>query len=357
MVRMNTSTVWAKKARTPNSLMSARRGSNYVKNKTLNRTVAYYQLVDSPKNISAPELDWNAVLRSMGTKQHTFKIFEKEVYGTVSVLDVEPEWEDFLEPSQMQELKTTWHDETIYLLSLSTDKDHVPNQRKDNGQLIPMRHDKDGRPATAVFIWFLPFGNIFGIIREDNTAIQPRYIASWLNRYLRENDLLPQPNFQFGSVPVIDKDTERKLKSGSKLSKAELRGKVRGTDPEFFRDLLGGGPKLKGSFNIKISITPVKAGGGGRWESDSEELYDWFNEVFGTAAGLDAATVRFAKTPDQDDLPTDPINLFEHRITRKRQVQIARSSGSVPSLSARSAGAEIVRSYIQDFEELQKHRS
>lgn len=322
----------------------------------LNRTVAYYQLVDSAKRTDLPEVDWNDAFRTMGTKKRMHHVFEKEIHGVSVALDVQEHWWDFLEPHEMRHLKTSWHDDTIYALIASTDKDHIPNQRTSEGTLKPMTHDDDAVPATNAFVWFLPFGNIFGVLNEDQSAVSPRYIASWLTKALATLGKLPQANTKFEAVPIVDEDTLGKISRANKFSSAALTGKVRGTDPSIWRDLLLGGPQLNGSFDVKIEIKPRKVGAPQNWEDDAAALYSWFEDSFGSLQGLTGARVKIAKTADQDDLPHGELNLFNHRITRKRKVAIANPNGKVQAISAISAVTQIIEAYLEDFDELKKHR-
>ncbi|GAA4114488.1 hypothetical protein [Enteractinococcus coprophilus] len=328
--------------------------------KPMFRTVSYYQLVKTPNNTKIqPDIDWNSVFRAMGRKLHTYRIFETQIHGRAYTLDIKRDWERFLEPSEVSDLQQTWHDETLFILALSKDKDFVPNQRSKDGDLSPMAYDEDGHPATVTFIWFIPFGNIFGMIMEDNTAIRPKYVASWLNRLMRDKDELPQPNLQFEAAAVLDEETRNTLRSASKLGSVRIGGAVRGTDSSVWRELLGGGPQLEGSFDVTIKIKPIKKGSRDQWEADTERLYDWFGSTFVSddkLTNLSSAKIKYTKDDEQPDLPTSEIDLFQHRITRKRRVDLSHKNGVLTSISAVNAGREIIESYILDFEELRKHR-
>lgn len=329
---------------------------NKRKREYLKRTVAYYQMVDSLTRTALPETDWNHVLRTFGTVPREERIFEKDVTGVTVILPIQDRWVNALRPAEMKDLVTTWHDESVYALIASTDKDHVPNQRMSDGRFKPMEHDDDAVPATSSFVWFLPFGNICGILNEDISALSPTYIASWLTRAMDATGTLPQPNTKLEAVPVIDKDTWGKVKRATKLSSASISGKVRGAEPNALRDLLGGGPHLEGSFDIQIKITPRKVDSRKNWESDTSALSDWFENAFGSLAGITAARARIARTPDQDNLPHDELNLFNHRLTRKRQVAIANPNGDAQAISATSAVTEIIEAYLEDLDEIRKYR-
>lgn len=325
----------------------------------LQRTVAYYQLVRDPHRTAFEELDWNQLLRQLGTQAVQHHIFEKVVTGRVVTMELKERWIDALQPAWLRGPRLTWHDETVFVLALSTDRDHVPNQRKADGTLRPMTHDTDGVPATAAIVVFLPFSNMFAVLLEDNTAVRPNYIGNWIQRVLRDQGMLPQANLLIATVPVVDRSVEAKLHRSTKLSRARIGGRVRGDMPSQVRGLLGGGLRLAGSFDIDIKIRPVKAESGEHWEEDAARLHDWFEQMFGNLRGEDAlktASFKPAATRDQDDLPHEELNLIEHRMTRKRQIRILGEDGGIPSISAIAAGEQIVEAIVADIDHLREQR-
>lgn len=329
------------------------------KKKKLTRTIAYYQLVTDPKHTAFDELDWNDVLRKMGTKTHRHRILEKDITGRVVTMSIKEHWHDALQPPWLSRPAMSWHDETAFVLVLTTDRDHVPNQRKSDGTLKAMGHDPDGVPATASIVMFVPFGNMIAVLHEDNTAVRANYIGTWVHRVLQAADMLPQHNLHIATVPVIDADVEAKLRRSKKLSMARIGGRVRGSMPSAGRGLLGGGPRLEGSFDFDLKIRPVKDQSGETWEADAARVQEWFEQTFGTLVGteeLSKATFKPARTPDQADLPHQELNLIKHRLTHKRQIQIAGADGGVPSISALSAGEQLVEAMVLDMERLRDHR-
>ena len=327
--------------------------------KKLQRTVAYYQLVSDPHRTAFEERDWNQVLRQLGTAPVQHRIFEKEITGRVVTMELTKRWASALQPAWLRGPRFSWHDNTVFVLALSTDRDHVPNQRKADGTLRPMTHDDDGVPATAAIVVFLPFSNMFAVLLEDNTAVRPSYIGNWLHRVLRDQGQLPQANLLIATVPVVDRSVEAKLHRSSKLSRARIGGRVRGEMPSQARGLLGGGLRLAGSFDIDITVRPIKAESGEHWEEDAARLHEWFEQMFGSLRGeeaLKAASFKPADTHDQEDLPHTELNLIEHRMTRKRQIRIPADGGGIPSISAIAAGEQIVEAIVADIDHLKEQR-
>lgn len=328
--------------------------------KKLQRTVAYYQLVEEGSRAAFDELDWNELLRRLGTKPVKHRIFEKEITGRVVAMELEERWLQATQPDWLKDPHMTWHDDAIYVLALSTDRDHVPNQRKNDGTLLPMTHDKDAVPATAAIVVFLPICNMFAVLLEDNTAVRPNYIGNWIQRILRDQNMLPKHNLLLATLPVVDRSVEEKLQRTSKLSQARIGGRVRGEKPSQARGILWGGPKLAGSFNFDIRVRPIKKDSHEHWEDDARRLHDWFEEMFGSLVGEEELTsARFtpAMTPDQDDLPHQELNLLEHRMTRKRQVQIESTNGGYPAISVLAAGRQIMEAVLLDIDHLQEQRT
>lgn len=314
------------------------------------RTVQYWRLVDNHTRTPVKEQDWSAVLKQAYGTPITHRVLNKDLTCNVITLDIRDEWQGFVPPENVGNLAQDAHDETVYGVVVSTDKDHVPNQgNRGTGEQRPVTVDEGFAPIDNLFVWFLPFGNIFGILMESVSAAKPVAFATWLTRVMRDQGTLPQQNHQWTAVPVVDLDRKDALDRSSKLKSVFVAGTVEQAQQTPFADLFVG-PAFDGAYEVQIKVKSVKKNNPASFEHDTEALKDWFDSYFGRDYGtLDTARVQFRKDPG-DDLPRGEVDLLAHRLTRKRAILMR--TGKSRSIVASSALSEIVNAYTVDFEEL-----
>lgn len=320
--------------------------------KNLVRTVQYWRLVNGANLQPADEQDWTTILKNAYGSPITHQVLNKEVSGKVFTLQPEDEWDDFLEPTSMNGLRQI-NDGAVYALVASTDKDHLPSQAKrGTGEQKAVTVDKGYTPVDNLFIWFLPFGNIMAVLQESVSSARPKAIASWLTHIMRTQGNLPQHNFQWTAEPVVDPDKKRFLDQAKRLRRMEIGGTVTQSATGPLRELFVG-PQFEGTYEIELKVRHVKKNNKASYASDTREMMDWFEGMFGDHLGeLDKAKVVVDRDPG-DHIPKGEIDLISQRITRKRTIQVGQRGQAI---LASSAVSEIVKAYIQDFEELAKLR-
>lgn len=318
------------------------------------RTVQFWRLVNSRTKQAVEEQDWHSILRDMGTAAITHRILKKELTCSVVALDISSEWDGLLPPTGVDNLVQAVHDDATYGVVVATDKDHVPSQgKRGTGEQKPVTIENGFSPIDNLFVWFLPFGNIFGVLMETQSSARPQAFASWLTRVMRDQGTLTQHNFEWGVVPVIDAGRRDALARAQQLKSIYVADTISPSAPSPLKDLLAG-PSFEGAYKLEIKLRPVKSDGKSSFEDDTKELRDWLDSTFGADyAVLDAAQVQFHRHPG-DDLPNGIVNLLEHKLTRKRTILM--QQGSFQSFSALSALSEIVRTYTLEFDELLKLR-
>ncbi|WP_156372413.1 hypothetical protein [Arthrobacter sp. Leaf337] len=327
-------------------------GERQLAEKSLVRTVQYWRLVNGANLQPAEEQDWNTILKNAYGDPKTHLVLNKVVSGKVFTLQPEDDWDEFLRPSSMNGLKQV-DDGTVYALVASTDKDHLPSQAKrGTGEQKAVTVDKGYTPVDNLFIWFLPFGNIMAVLQESVSSARPKAIATWLTHIMRAQGNLPQHNFQWTAEPVVDPDKKRFLDNAKRLRRIEIGGTVKQSVNGPLRDLLMG-PTYEGTYEIELKVRHVKKNNRQSYASDTRDMMDWFEETFGGHLGeLDKAKVVVDRDPG-DHIPQGEIDLISQRITRKRSIEVGKRGQAI---LASSAVSEIVKAYIQDFDELAKLR-
>ena len=117
------------------------------KKKRIQRTIQYWRLVDSSTGAAVKEHDWYDVIKKIYGKPITHRVIEKDITG--KVFSMEP---DALTAGLVQEMLVERcrhsYDGAVYVLVLSTDKDHVPSQRhRTSGDQKPMSTDDEHVPV------------------------------------------------------------------------------------------------------------------------------------------------------------------------------------------------------------------
>ncbi len=318
--------------------------------KRIQRTIQYWRLVRSGSAAAVDEQDWYAFMKRIYGRPITHRVVEKDISG--KVFSREPDdLTAILVKEQLADHCKASYDGAVYALVLSTDKDHVPSQRhRTSGDQKPMSTDDQHVPVDNTFVWFLPMGNLIAVLQENQSAIRAQYICGWLDRALRDEDLLPSHNFHWDAAPVIDPSTREALRSARGLRSATLGASVPAGETSGLRTLLGGDANYEGEFELEIKIRHIKKRNPSHHDRDAEKTLRWFEETFGQHAdSLKKANVVLegpGRRPGE-------IDMLRHRMTRKAQVQIEDKGRSINSSSAMHA---IMKAFAADAGSLVKLR-
>lgn len=325
----------------------------------VSRTVQYWQLVDAATQQPVADVNWQDILKKAHGQQITHQCLSKEISGTVHALPILPEWNDYLPPTIQS--ASDYSDGNIYGLVASTDKDHVPNQRNtQDGSQKPVSVDAKHVPTDNLFVWFLPFGNVMGIMMESVSATRARAVAMWLTRLMRDQRTLPQQNFSWDAVAVIDTTRRAALQKANRMKSVFVAGTVSASSGNAFSKVFVG-PSFQGNYDLEIKVKPRKDGNNAAYERDTEELMSWFDSEFGSLVGTSVnpqgpvplSNARVTLGRDRgDDIPAGEVDLLHQRLTRKRSVRM--NPGPAQAFVASSAITEIVHAYTYDFNDLQR---
>ena len=323
-----------------------------MKKREIQRTVQYWRLVNANGSSPVAEQNWGEIFKNAYGKPKTYRVLDKDITCNVVTLDIRDEWKDFVPPTGMAGV-IPWSDGAIYGLTVSTDKDHVPNQgNHKSGVQQPMGLNKGFVPIDNLFVWFLPFGNMFGIMMENISAARPRLFAQWLTMLMRDQGVLPQHNLLWDAAPVVDLERKQALKKAHNLKSILVAGTVQPQQTSSLHEIFGG-PEFEGTYQVQFKIKALKKGKPKAYAHDTAKMKQWFDSTFGGQfAGLSTARIQFV--PGNDALPVGEIDLLQHRLTRKRSVMMR--PGPAQAFVASSALAEIVNAYVVDFDELEKLR-
>lgn len=314
--------------------------------KRIQRTIQYWRLVSAGSGSAVDEQNWYAFIKQIYGKPITHRVLEKEITGKVFAMQPDT-IADALVKELLAENFPGSYDGAVYALVLSTDKDHVPSQRhRKSGDQKPMSTDDEHVPVDNTFVWFLPMGNLVAVLQENQSAIRAQYICGWLDRTMRDEELLPQHNFHWDASPVIDASTRKALSSARGLRSATLGASVPAGDTSGLRALLGGDANYEGEFELEIKIRHIKKRNPSHHDQDTKRTLEWFGETFGQHVdSLKKASVVL----DGPGRRPGEIDMLRHRMTRKTQVQIEDKGLSINSSSAMGA---IMKGFVADAKPL-----
>ncbi|THG30570.1 hypothetical protein E6C70_14470 [Glaciibacter flavus] len=267
------------------------------------------------------------------------------------MLDVPHEWADALDVSTVTGTVPRENYDATHGIVLASGKDFVPNQENtQSGAQKAMRLDgEEWEPVDNLFVWFLPFGNMFGVLTESVSASRAATFADWLTRATAGD--FKDPDFAWAARPVIDQSRVALLNHADGLRAVNYAGEF-GTavaDASGVRALFQGGHQAPNALRIEIKATLVRGKSG---HGDEQIMLDWFNQNFGSLSGqVDKAQVTLAA---DGDTPATEVDLLHHRITRKTQVRIA--TGATRAFTPLSAVGSIIEAFIIDRGDLVRLR-
>lgn len=317
----------------------------------VSRTVQYWRLVDARDGARVTEIDWDEVLRRFVGNRTRHTIDGREHAGTSYPLQVIHEWDDDLKTSRISNAVARANEEVTHGIVLASGKDFVPNQenRHSGEQQAMQLAGEDWEPVDNLFVWFLPFGNMFGVLAESVSASRAATFADWLTKATAAD--FNDPNFAWQARPVIDQTRSALLQHAGGLKAVAYAGEF-GTavnDASGVRALFGGPTRAPGAIRLEVKATLVR---GKSTHGDEQLILDWFNENFGSLQGqVDKAQVTVAAT---GDTPPTEVDLLHHRLTRKTQVRIA--TGATRAFTPLSAIGSIIDAFTLDRSDLLRLR-
>ena len=317
------------------------------------RTVQYWRLVDGRDGKRVTEVDWDKVLRGLYGTRHTFDIDGREHAGSVQALNVVAAWSPTLDNSAVKDGIAPADPATTYGVVIAAVKDYVPNQENTaSGAQKPMSLDGKGwEPVDNLFIWFLPFGNFFGVLAESTSSSRAVKFAEWLTCATKDQ-YKDDPGFIWDAMPVIDPTRAALLQSAAGLKAAVFAGEI-GTnahEASGAAKLFTGPSTAPTAIRIEIKASLVR---GKSSVADQQRILDWFNQNFGSLQGdVEKAQVSIAA---HGDVPATEVDLLHHRLTRKTLVHIA--TGASRAFTASSAVGAIIEAFTVDRADLLRLRN
>ncbi|MBN9113668.1 MAG: hypothetical protein J0I34_33455 [Pseudonocardia sp.] len=281
-----------------------------VETRYLKRTVAFWQFVNAVDLNPLNQVDWAGFMAEVaenarhGRSRH--EIDDSEITGRAYTRD------------------------DVDNLVLTKVRDDMPRQQsRSTGDVADMATtSEDWEVVESAFIHFLPFGNVFSILRSQITAPSPQAVARWINK----TKIL---DVQLAVEPVIDPERWTRLRQAGGVSSLEIAGPsavlrqpVRGPLDHYLHPAR----HTTGKVLIKIDV------GRSRNPADAAQRHDLYlaTEELERAIGtenLNKAKVRVFDE-DADGVPTEMINLLRQRFTIQRHIALnseRRASVSEPS--------------------------
>lgn len=318
----------------------------------VSRTVQYWRLVNAQTGARVQDLDWDEILRRFVGNRNRHTIDGREHAGTAYSLDVPHEWSDALDVSRIANAVPRQNAAVTHGIVLASGKDYVPNQEnvRSGAQQAMQLAGEDWEPVDNLFVWFLPFGNMFGVLAESVSASRAATFADWLTRATADD--FEDPEFAWLARPVIDQSRVALLRQADGLRAVSYAGEI-GTavnDASGVRALFRGPHNTPGALRIEIKATLVR---GKSTHGDEQIMLEWFNRNFGALQGqVDKAQVIVSA---EQDTPATEVDLLHHRLTRKTQVRIA--TGSTRAFTPLSAVGSIIEAFIIDRSDLVRLRA
>ena len=319
----------------------------------VDRTVQYWRLVDARNGSLVEEIDWESVLQRLQGSRNTFTIDQREHAGTVTALEVTPEWKDGLDVSGLEGVIAPQNPDLTRGLVVAAGKDYVPNQENvGSGAQKPMGLEGDDwTPVDNLFVWHLPFGNMIGVLAESTSSSRAATYADWLTKATRFLFEKEDPEFAWMARPVIDQTRANLLKKADGLRGFVYAGEIGESvnDATGVRSIFLGPRREPGAIRIEIKASLVR---GKSDPHDDRVILDWFSKTFGSLDGaVDKAQVTVSAAGDR---PVSEVDLLHHRLTRKTRVTLA--TGTTRAFTSMSALGAIVSAFQLDRADLQRLR-
>lgn len=315
-----------------------------------NRTVQYWRLVDGA-GAALEEEEWDGLLRKLEAKSTEKPVDGVPISGRAYRVDVTDHWRSAISTRDIQDAAEPADPAVTFGLVLATQKDFVPNQQQGTSgdQRALQLAGTDWFPVDNLFVWFLPFGNMIGLLAESTSSSRAATLAQWLTKvYI---DLTGDSEFSWRAEPVIDPDRVEVLSRASGLTSFNVAGTV-GTlvrEASAAKRLFAGRDHEAKGIRIEIKASVVRGRGD---HNDEASLLRWFEDVFGD---VDSGTTKAQAVVADDGITSrTEVDLLQQRLTRKTRVPI--DLGATRSFTAMSAVGAIIDAFVKDREELLKVR-
>lgn len=320
------------------------------KRKNVNRTVQYWRIVDGPTGDHLEEADWDEFLRRLEVSPNEQSINGFPISGKAYRLNVTEHWNQSLAITDIDDAVTRADQKVTLGLVLASPKDFVPNQQNaaSGVQRALSLAGSDWFPVDNLFVWFLPFGNIIGILAESISSSRASTFADWLTRVAQERH--GDSDISYRVVPVVDKERSKVLKQADGLRSFNIAGEIGDmvTDAPAVKQLFKGQRTTPKAIRIELKVSLVN--GKSDYE-DQAELLDWFSESFGD---LEGATKAQAVVAAGEHAPRTEIDLIQQRLTRKTKIPI--DLGLSQAFTPMSAVGAIIDAFVKDRSDLVRLR-
>jgi hypothetical protein len=324
--------------------------------KTVPRTVQYWRLVDGRTGERVKEQKWDEVLRKLHGSRHTFVIDKREHAGTITSHQIsDADLQNGLDAATYKKAKLRSTKSITHSITIAAGKDFVPNQEHvKSGSQKPMQlENKDWEPVDNLFVWFVPFGNIFAVLAESTSSSRAKKFAEWLTKASKPAFEGFDDDFVWDAKPVVDEARKELLKKAGGLKSVVYAGEMGNAitkDASGVEALFGiGSKKNVTALRVEIKITPVAHKG---TVEDQKAILDWYDNTIGPLQGkVDKAQVIVA---ENEEMPQTEIDLLEQRLTRSTTVTI--QNGDSRAFTAESALKAMINAFVKDKHDLLRLR-
>ncbi|MFC4903803.1 hypothetical protein [Kocuria oceani] len=318
------------------------------------KTVSFWQLVDVRDGEAFRDEPWPEHLASLHGARHAAVVSGVEVAGKVRSFTVPSELEQYVADGVQQGAHPEAHRLGMYGVSVWTERDTLPVQanRRTGDQAEMRTNSEEWAAVDNLFVWFLPFGNMFAVMRENNSAPREGAFVSWLTQVLRREGIMADTQMQLDVAPVIDEERRRKLREATGARQVTL-GSVIGLQDGgmgWMETLFARGPRRNfQSLNVELVVKKTQDS----TPEDMANLLDWFEETFGSLeADQGGATKASAKVNLEGQRRSEEVNLLRHRLTQKVRVELGTEQSQ--SLKAERAMDRLVWAYSRNYTDLLK---
>ncbi|MEJ6488105.1 hypothetical protein PQI23_00005, partial [Leucobacter sp. USCH14] len=194
--------------------------------KNITRTVQYWRIVDGATGEHLNEANWDEFLRRLETTPSEQTINGFPITGRAYRLNVTKHWNQALGLKDIDNAIPRADGNVTLGLVLASPKDFVPNQQNtaSGDQRALSLAGEDWFPVDNLFVWFLPFGNIIGVLAESISSSRASTFADWLSRFSQEK--YGDKDISYRAVPVVDAERAKVLKRASGLRSFNVAGEI-----------------------------------------------------------------------------------------------------------------------------------
>lgn len=318
------------------------------------KTVSFWQLVDVRDGRAFRDEPWTEHLAALHGSRHPATVSGVEVAGRVRSFTVSSELAHYVTQGFQHSAYPKMHQKGMYGVSIWTERETLPAQaNRRTGDQAEMRPKSEEWAAVDnLFVWFLPFGNMFAVMRENNSAPREGAFVSWLAQVLRREGIMTDTEMQLDVAPVVDEERRRKLRDATGARQVTLGSLIGLHDGGmgWMETLFARGPRRNfQSLNVELVIKKTSDS----TAEDMANLLEWFEDTFGSLeADPGGATKASAKVNFEGERRSEEVNLLRHRLTQKAGVQLGTEQSQ--TLKAERAMDRLVWAYSRNYVDLRK---